>query len=166
MSGFLKGKAWPGYTCCHTLVCVSFLFIPCCLHNAVELVNRHKMHSVILPSSMFLLLTGGTTSPSHPHSWTNSPKSDRTPQEIHTIRDIPTLPECFRMPLGEMKIPAPMMVPMIMAIPRSRVTFFPSPTLGSSCSCSFPLGSAWVPFWENVCPFPSVYVFVDLLVIF
>lgn len=84
----------------------------------------------------------------------NSPKSDRTPQAIHTVRDIPTLPECFRIPLGEMKIPAPMMVPTMMEIPRSRVTFLPSSTFFPPPSCSFPRGS--FPFWENVCPVEAV----------
>lgn len=88
------------------------------------------------------------------HNTNNSPKSDSTPQAIHTTRDIPMLPEFFRMPFGEMKIPAPMMVPMMIEIPRSRVTFFPSSTF-LSLSCSFPLGSVWVPFGEDLYPFAS-----------
>lgn len=72
------------------------------------------------------------------------------------------------MPFGEMKIPAPMMVPMMMEIPRSRVTFFPSSTFLLSSSCTFRLGSDRVPFWET--PFaatlPSFSVDADLLVIF
>lgn len=101
----------------------------------------------------------------------NLPKSDKTPQAIHTMRDIPTLPECFRMPFGEMKIPAPMMVPMMIEIPRSRVTFFPSPTFPSSLSsCSFPPASDWVPFWEALCPFagtlPPFSLDADLLDMF
>lgn len=57
------------------------------------------------------------------------PKSDKTPQADQMIKDIPMLPEFFRIPLGEMKIPAPMMVPMMMEIPRRRVTFFFNTTL-------------------------------------
>lgn len=92
----------------------------------------------------------------------NSPKRDRIPQAIQTTRDIPTLPECFRIPFGEIKIPAPMMVPTMMEIPLSRVTFFPSPTFLSSCG--FPLGS--LPIWANFCPseatFPSLKVEEDM----
>lgn len=59
------------------------------------------------------------------------PKRERIPQAIHTTSDIPTLPEFFRIPFGEMNIPAPMIVPMMIEIPRSRVTFFRSSTLSS-----------------------------------
>lgn len=62
------------------------------------------------------------------HLKTNSPNSERTPQEIHTIRDIPMLPEFCRIPFGEMKMPAPMMMPTMIEIPRSSVTFFLSST--------------------------------------
>ncbi len=69
-----------------------------------------------------------------------------------------------------MKIPAPMMVPMMMEIPRSRVTFFPSSTFLSSLSFSFPLASDWAPFWETLCPFAetpwSFWDDADLFAIF
>lgn len=95
-----------------------------------------------------------------------SPKRDRTPQAIQTTRDIPTLPEFFRIPFGEIKIPAPMMVPTMMEIPLSRVTFFPSPTFLSSCGFSLGL----LPFWANLCPseatFPSLNAEEDLSIFF
>lgn len=39
------------------------------------------------------------------------------PHAVQTIKDMPTLPVFFRIPLGEMKMPAPMIVPMMMEIP-------------------------------------------------
>lgn len=71
----------------------------------------------------------------------HSPKRERIPQATHITSDIPTLPEFCRIPFGEMNIPAPMMVPMIKAIPRSRVTFFRSSTFSSGASA---LGSSFV----------------------
>lgn len=94
------------------------------------------------------------------HLPTDSPNSDITPQATHTTKDIPTLPECCRMPFGEMKIPAPMMVPMMMEIPRSSVTFFPSSTFLPFSSCASPL---------TLCPFllicPSLWSSADFFVI-
>lgn len=55
------------------------------------------------------------------------------PHAVQTIKDMPTLPVFFRIPLGEMKMPAPMIVPMMMEIPLSSVTFFFSTTF--SCGC-------------------------------
>lgn len=70
----------------------------------------------------------------------HSPKRERIPQAIHTTSDIPTLPEFFRIPFGEMNIPAPMIVPMIIEIPRSKVTFFRSSTFSSGSP------AWWSPF--------------------
>lgn len=90
---------------------------------------------------------------SHHETWErlktfrNSPNSESTPQAIQTIRDIPMLPECFRIPFGEMKIPAPIMIPTMTEIPESNVTFFPSSTF-----VSFSLGGSPESIW---CPFSS-----------
>lgn len=59
----------------------------------------------------------------------NLPKSERIPQAVQTIKDIPTVPVFWRIPFGEMKIPAPIIVPVIMDIPLSKVIFFFSTTL-------------------------------------
>lgn len=68
--------------------------------------------------------------------WADLPKSERMPHAVQTIKDMPTLPVFFRIPLGEMKMPAPMIVPMMMEIPLSSVTFFFSTTFSWGCLLS------------------------------
>lgn len=41
------------------------------------------------------------------------PKVDRTPHKVHTISEIPTLPEFMCTPLGAIKIPLPTTDPTI-----------------------------------------------------
>lgn len=59
-----------------------------------------------------------------PREEAHSPKSDSTPQADQNTSDMPTLPVFWSMPLGEMKMPDPMTVPMMMETPLSKVIFF------------------------------------------
>ena len=43
--------------------------------------------------------------------------SDKIPESVQTIRDIPTEPEYNKTPFGETKMPDPTMIPMIIEAP-------------------------------------------------
>lgn len=48
---------------------------------------------------------------------------ENNPDMVHTIKDILTLPVCKSTPVGETKIPEPMMLPTMTVIPFRRVIF-------------------------------------------
>lgn len=58
--------------------------------------------------------------------------SDRIPEKIQTMRAWPTLPLLLRTPFGETKIPAPTMMPTIIATPSQRPSSFFSLTPSAS----------------------------------
>ena len=57
---------------------------------------------------------------------------EKSPLKIHTTRDIPGLPVCASTPVGDMKIPDPIILPTITVIPLNRVIFGLRPTTLSS----------------------------------
>lgn len=67
----------------------------------------------------------------------HSPNRERIPQDSHTSKETPTLPEFFKTPFGEIKMPLPTMVPMPSAMTRVRVTFLLRKTASSASSGFF-----------------------------
>lgn len=67
--------------------------------------------------------------------------SDRIPEKIQTMRAWPTLPLFLSTPLGDTKIPAPTMMPTMIATPSHRPSSFFSLTPSPSLLDTLPLAS-------------------------